>query len=161
MCDTIVKENLPKEEIPQYVYKRVQKVGNGKYITPVMGETLYKGSWKGAKAYPAPSDDDSYKSLVKLLQGILKFETIYFASSSKWDGNHVNMWGSFKNLKDASWASLNSNFKDGPNGKIFPTIIVKCEIRGIVNSSTYTRFPTYLSSQIRVVEELDKVPVYH
>ena len=62
MCDAIVKENLTKEEIPQYVYKRVQKVGNGKYVTPVMGETLFKGSWKGAKEYPTPEKKTCFVS---------------------------------------------------------------------------------------------------
>lgn len=153
MCDTIIKENLSKEEIPQYVYKRVQKVGNGKYITPVMGEPLYKGSWKGAKSYTPPSEMDSYTDLVRLLKDSLKFKFGWYHSSSHWDGNHAGMWGTFKDFRDAKNASLVSNFTDGVAR--FPTIVVKCEIRGKVKSSKYQHYPTYLSSQIRVVEEVE------
>ena len=153
MCDTLIKRNLNKKEIPQYVYKRVQKVGNGKYITPVMGETLYKGSWKGGKSYNNPGWNIFATKLVNSLK--TKFTKSAYANSSKWTEHHVGRWTSFKYLKDAVEADLVSNFISDMGR--FPTFVVKCEIRGEVSSALFSAADTYLSTQIRVVEEVKEI----
>jgi hypothetical protein len=149
MCDKLIKAELTKEEIPQYVYKRVQKVDNGKYATPVMGEPLYKGSWKGAKKY----ERYGCSALIKYLK--TKFRKDFWPTSSPWTRHHVGRWAAFKTFNDAKNADLVSNFLTD-NGYKFPTIVVKCEIRGDVSAGSFEGCDTYLASQIRVVEELTK-----
>lgn len=154
MCDTIIKEKLPKEEIPQYVYKRVQKVGKGKYVTPVMGEPLYKGSWKGAKSYKKPEIEGLWTGgLIYSLN--TKFQKAAWVNSSEWVKHHVSKWASFRSFRDACSADLVSNFsQSGYCSDRYPTLVVKCEIRGDVDKGNYKGMDTYLSSQIRVVEEI-------
>lgn len=147
MCDILIREKLTKIETPKFVYKRVQKVSNGKYVTPVMGEPLYKGSWKGAKSYDRVNDNALIISLKT------KFTKRYWACSSLWAEHHVSRWATFKTLRDARNADLASNFVS-VGGDVFPTIIVKCETRGDISEGSYEGCKTYLASQIRVVEEI-------
>ena len=149
MCDKIISENIPQSEIPKYVYKVVQKVGNGKYVTPVMGETLYKGTWKKAPKIKV-DENQNMRDLIILIT--TKYAKKYWVCSSLWDRNHLGRWGSFKSIGSAKGASLTNNFMDS-NGETYPALVVKCEIRGKVHESSYKWHPTYLSEQIRVVEE--------
>jgi hypothetical protein len=147
MCDIVIKSNIPKSNIPKYVYKVLQKVGNGKYVTPVMGEPLYKGTWKKAKSYPDPH-------LINLIDALkTKYPTRRFAGSSQWSSNHTGRWGSFKFKKDALSSNLINNFVS-ETGVRYPKVIGKCEIKGDVSESKYAHHPTYLSTHLRVVEEV-------
>jgi hypothetical protein len=127
----------------------VQKVGNGKYVTPVMGEPLQKGTWKKAKKHDQPAYCGD--SLVSHL--ITKFKKFGWTNSSSWDKDHVGRWGTFLSVRDAIDVDLINNFVDD-GGYRFPTFVVKCEIKGDVHMSRFDGLPTFLSTHIRVVEEV-------
>ena len=133
MCDQIIKRNLTKEEIPKYVYKRVQKTGDNKYISPVMGEPMSFGRWKKATIHEKPKDGSiSFVHLVKRIH--IKY---YGANSSPFTSFHNGKWGVFEHKEDARMAHLVSNFGVKSKNKNyptkFPTVVVDCEIKGVVH----------------------------
>jgi hypothetical protein len=147
MCDTIIKRNLKGDDIPQYVYKVVQKVGPNKYISPVMGEPIPFNKWKKAP------ERKLKRSVVALVERInTKYKTRFCVGSSIYYQRHDGKWGSFKNEFDAFRSFLTINFID-KNGLYFPKVIVKCEIKGIIHASVFSGNPTFLSSHIKIVEE--------
>ena len=154
MCDQIIRRNLTKEEIPKYVYKRVQKIGEDKYISPVMGEPMSFGRWKKATEHNRPEDRscpfvDSVKRIHK---------KVLNANSSPFISVHNGKWGVFEYIRDARMAYLVSNFgvksknKDYPTK--FPTVVVECEIKGVVHKSMYNQDSTFLASHIKIVREV-------
>lgn len=160
MCDNLIRRNVPEADHPEYVYKRVQKVGDNKYISPVMGEPMPFGEW-----LKAPSRDievvakkaggQRYYDLINLIKR--KWKKKGYAGSSSFDSLHNGMWGSFAYQVDAKNADLISNFMDTKTHDDFPTVVVKCEVKGTVHETRYTRYDAYLTSHIKIVEELEAV----
>jgi hypothetical protein len=161
MCDTIIKKNLTLAEKPTYVYKRVQKVGDGKYVSAVMGEPLKLNTWKKAPKRDKIRDTlgDSSTCLIRKLKRAHRTKT--FSSSSEYLEHHDGMFAAFKVESAAFNADLISNFvkpklktKVQPKlPSLYPTIIVKCEVKGTVHASSFLGKETYLSEYLKVVEE--------
>lgn len=163
MCDTLIDKNIPEDKFPEYVYKRVQKVGEGKYLSPVMGQPMTLGKWQKApsrnletllskSSYPAGKDVD----LVRVLNR--QWKKKIFASSSAFSHHHNGMWGSFKYRTNAKQADMTSNFVDPKKHDLpYPTVVVKCQVKGIVHKGLYTGKPSFLSSHIMIVEEIKTV----
>ncbi len=156
MCDFILKRNIPQSKIPKLVYKRVQKVGPNNYISPVMGEPIPFDRWVKAPDLKKKFNRKSFgwQSLVKFIKR--KYPKKGWANSSAYTSKHVGKWGVFKYKKDAIAADLTSNFENPKTFKIFPTVIVKCEIKGSVDEGSYNGFPTYLASHLKIVAEVGK-----
>lgn len=153
MCDTIVKKNLSEKEIPQFVWKRVQKIGEGRYVSPVMGEPMKVGEWKKAPKRPRLAKQ-GYTDMVDYIKRAVRKK--YGAGSSAWTAHHDGMWGVFKLKKDAQKADLISNFVDKKDAQ-YPTVVVRCEIKGIVHSSQFDGGDdTFLASHIKIVGEVGK-----
>jgi hypothetical protein len=156
MCDKIIKKNLEPSEIPQYVYKRVQKVGENQYISPVMGEPIPFNKWKKAPKLEEKFNIECDSSaLIDQIQR--KYTKRYWTCSSPFSKKHSGMWGVFANLGDAEEADLVSNFMMKESGfecELYPTLIVKCEIKGTVHKSKYEYRDTYMASHIKIVEEV-------
>lgn len=153
MCDRIVKENLSEREIPKFVWKRVQKIDEGRYVSPVMGEPMRLGEWKKAPKRPKLYDS-GFIDMVDLIKRSVRKK--HYAGSSSWTAHHDGMWGVFKLKKDAQKADLISNFVDKKDD-IYPTVVVKCEIKGIVHSSQFHGGDdTFLASHIKIVGEVGK-----
>ena len=154
MCDTIVKKIVPKSEIPQYVYKRVQKVGENKYISPVMGESIPFNKWKKAPNIESKLRDRSV-ALCLIYRIKRKHKLFRSASSSKFEKHHNCRWGVFSSVDDAIDADLTSNFAVDKFGmEQYPTVVVKCELKGKVSSANFNYIDTYLVSHIKIIEEV-------
>tara|TARA_R110002074_G_scaffold51396_2_gene130024 strand:+ start:28401 stop:28892 length:492 start_codon:yes stop_codon:yes gene_type:complete len=160
MCDQIIRRNLPESDIPKYVYKRVQKTGDNKYISPVMGEPMSFGKWKKATIHEKPKDGNV--SFVKSVKRIHR--KVLTANSSPFTSFHNGKWGVFEHKEDARMAFLVSNFGFEENCIIrpnrppfmmaFPTIVVECEIKGVVHKGMYNQDSTFLASHIKIVREV-------
>jgi len=153
MCDTLIQKDLPDKNKPKYVYKRVQKVGEGKYISPVMGELMKLDVWKKAPKRPK-LEENRYVDLVDVLKR--PYSKANYVSSSSYTSHHDGMWGSFKTKGDAVRADLINNFgkREGSTVVRFPTLVVKCEVKGTVHASQYHGYDTYLCEYLKIVEEV-------
>ena len=149
MCDKIIKKNLTKDEIPEYVYKRVQEL-DGELLSPVMGEHIPFKEW--AKAPKRVDTFQRTKNLISQLTFPSKWKKSFFPSSSYFTKVHNGKWGVFKNLKDALRSTLVCNFIDADGGHRLPTQIVKCKIKGKVHQTSFNGDPTFLASRIKIVE---------
>ena len=114
-----------------------------------MGEPLPFGKWKKA---PSRNISDNYSSLIHLLKRAVA--KCSYPRSSNFTHHHNGMWGVFQNESDARHCDLLSNFVDKTTKNFYPTIVVKCEIKGKVHKSSYNWRSTYLASHIKIVEEL-------
>lgn len=148
MCDTLIKQNIPVEDHPQYVYKRVQKIGKDEYVSPVMGEPMKRGKWK--KAPTRRNQDLFYGDMIDYIRRRIRKDR--WAHSSRYTDHHNGRWAAFKDLEDAKYVDLVSNFVD-KSDNAYPAIVVKCEIKGIVDQARYSSMNTYLASHIRIVCE--------
>ncbi len=154
MCDTLIEENIPASEIPKYVYKVVQKTGDGKYVSTVMGEPLKLGQWKKAPSRSVPKDRFFHHGTTDMVEW-LKRSVLkkYSACSSPFSEHHNGKWGVFKYKKEAENSYLNDNFMD-KDGEPYPQVIVKCKIKGVVHKSKYSGKDTFLASHIMIEKEV-------
>ena len=156
MCDTLIKRDIPVSEIPEFTYKLMQKTSDGKYVSCVMGEPIPFGVWHQAPRRKA-SKYDTGKPLISLLKRTL--DTRY-PKSSRWSNHHNGRWASFEVKERAMYCGLVSNFIDASKrtswmeDNLLPTVVVKCQIGGRVDSSKWSGHSTYLSSSIKIVEEI-------
>lgn len=154
MCDILIKRDLTKQEIPKFVYKRVQKIAEGKYVSPVMGEPMKLGEWKKAPSRPTFEDEHGRgDSMINFLKRSVAKK--FWPGSSVFSSRHDGKWGVFQFYADAKQADLVSNFVT-KEGKLYPTVVVKCEIKGEVHQSAYSGLATYLASHIKIVGESGK-----
>lgn len=159
MCDTLIKMNIPKNEQPKFVYKRVQKIGEGEYISAVMGEPMKIGVWKTA---PKRKRENIYCKGFETLARVFfkkrkkkldKVTCKTWVTSSMFEEHHNGKWASFANFLDAERANMVSNFSR-PDGCGYKTVVVKCQVGGEVHKASWNNNPTYLSSAIKIVEEI-------
>ncbi len=154
MCDTLVKRNLPKEQVPEFVYKRVQKLPDGSYVSPVMGEPIRLGEWK-----TAPKRKKAKYSFVSLVKLLKRKGVAPHPISSQFEDLHNGKWAAFEKLRDAHDCSLVSNFGDGDTSDDgffdrFPEVTIKCQIGGEVHKAEWSGYPTYLASSLKAIEEV-------
>lgn len=154
MCDKLIKSNIPKNEIPQYVYKRVQKVGEGEYITPIMGEPIKFGVWKSAPIRKREKYSEYRTILAKLLKR--KHKLVDYVSSSYFEDHHNGKWASFATRYDARNASMSSNYATDLYDNKYPVYVVKCQVGGEIHKAKWLSYDTYLSSAIKIVEEIEQ-----
>ncbi len=154
MCDTLIEENIPASKIPEYVYKVVQKTGDGKYVSTVMGEPLKLGQWKKAPSRSLPLDRFFCHADFDMVDWLKRsVRKKYSAHSSAFSNQHNGKWGVFKYKKDAQRSNLTDNFMDEYN-KPYPQVIVKCKIKGVVHKSKYSNKDTFLASHIMIEKEV-------
>lgn len=156
MCDTLIKENIPKNEQPKFVYKRVQKVAEGEYISAVMGEPMKMGVWKTA---PKRKRFKKGSRFIRLLNR--KHKLSDYCSASSFADHHNGKWAAFAKKNDAIYSVMVSNFTQKvqvnpiyERYEYYPTVVVKCQIGGTVHKSAWGHCHTYLFSAIKIVEEV-------
>lgn len=150
MCDTIVKENV---ELPEFVYKRMQQISKGVFITPIMGQILKKGKWEKANIHKASRAGSFVKALSK--RNAFKDTPVKpdpSPSSSEFRKHHNGMFASYKYKKDAMWSSLVSNFDDKKTDVHLPSVVVKCKVRGKCHQANSYGDPSFLTEQLMIVE---------
>lgn len=156
MCDILIKTNIPKNEQPEFVYKRVQKIGEGKYISAVMGEPMKMGVWKTApKRKNIRGNTGSLFKVLFKLRNPKNVRLNYMPKSSAFEEHHNGKWAVFKHWQDAHYSSMVSNFRSATNERL-PTVIVKCQMGGTVHASRWDYKDTFLCSAIKIVEEISQ-----
>jgi hypothetical protein len=144
MCDKVHETNIPKDKISEFTYKVMQRTPEGTLISCVMGEPIPLGSWKQAPKRN-PVNYLSQENLVKMLKR--KYLDPWHSSSS-FEDHHNGRFASFKNYHDAKDCIIVKNFLG------CKTVIVKCQIGGTVDRSSWLGLETFLSSSIKIIEVL-------
>lgn len=153
MCDTITKKNC---SVPKYVYKVMQKVSDGVYITPVAGAIFHIGKWEKAKRIKVEDKNVGFfKSLMFMGNQFSPLVTPKeWGGSSRYSKNHSGRFAVYKLRKDAKNSDIRTNFQ-GKEKEYLRLVTVRCEVRGTIDKTrTFDGVGGYLASELKVVAEV-------
>jgi len=154
MCDTInTREAPPFDPKTDFVYKVALKIKKGRYVTPVMGHSLYLGRWNKAKEVPETLKKSFWcHGLASALSLHISLKSIMpnVPSSSQYASWHDGAFGVFLSFEDARATSMNTNFTLA-NGVRMRRVVLKCRVDGKI---TRTLVMGYLGNHGLLCEKL-------
>lgn len=121
MCDKLA---IPTPvEPPEFVYKVVQRVHKGRYVTSVMGHPLYLGRTSTARKIPSV-DWHCYSDLYQVTPTLKGVDKTPHGNSAGFRAHHSGFFAVFADANHALNSTLVRNHRR--NGKNLTQIVLKC-----------------------------------